>query len=281
MSLFDFKGEPVLNSLLRRLKRGLMPVAPRAMDDRPVFAIGDIHGCDDLLAALLESIAGIARADDRAPLLIFLGDYVDRGPDSRGVIERLARIRAERPDARFLCGNHEETMLRFLTDFDSGLAWTTYGGKETMLSYGVTPPRDKNDLDGWRMAQQALKAAIPESHMRFLWGLEDRVEVGDYLFVHAGVRPDCPLNAQTAHDLRWIREPFLSHGRRLAKIIVHGHTPETEPFSDERRIGVDTWAYHTGVLTAVELDGEGRRFHQVRRNADGVATGPEVAMSEA
>jgi len=84
-------------------------------------------------------------------------------------------------------------MLRFLTDFDSGLAWTTYGGKETMLSYGVTPPRDKNDLDGWRMAQQALKAAIPESHMRFLWGLEDRVEVGDYLFVHAGVRPDCPL----------------------------------------------------------------------------------------
>lgn len=242
-----------------------------AMDDRSVFAVGDIHGCNDLLTALLDAIAEASPPGGRRPLLIFLGDYVDRGPDSKGVIERLSRIRADQPEARFLCGNHEETMLRFLSDFDSGLAWTSYGGRETMLSYGVTPPDDKNDLEGWRRAQQALKAAIPDTHMKFLWSLEDRVEVGDYLFVHAGVRPDRPLDAQTAHDLRWIREPFLSHGRRLAKIIVHGHTPETEPFSDERRIGVDTWAYHTGVLTAVELDGESRRFIQVRREADGAA----------
>ena len=246
-----------------------------------MFAIGDIHGCDDLLSALLETIADEGKASGRAPLLIFLGDYIDRGPDSRGVIERLVRVRAEQPDARFLCGNHEEVMLRFLTDFDSGLAWTTYGGKDTMHSYGVTPPPNKDDLDGWRIAQQALKAAIPESHMRFLWGLEDRVEVGDYQFVHAGVRPDRPLHAQSAHDLRWIREPFLSHGRRLAKTIVHGHTPQTEPFVDACRIGVDTWAYNTGVLTAVELDDDNRRFLQARRGPDGVAAGLAAVTSDA
>ncbi|MBI5939369.1 MAG: serine/threonine protein phosphatase [Caulobacterales bacterium] len=251
------------------------------MDDRAVFAVGDIHGCNDLLTALLDTIAEASPPGGRRPLLIFLGDYVDRGPDSKGVIERLTRIRADQPEARFLCGNHEETMLRFLSDFDSGLAWTSYGGRETMLSYGVTPPRDKDDLEGWRRAQQAFKAAIPDTHLKFLWGLEDRVEVGDYLFAHAGVRPDRPLNAQTAHDLRWIREPFLSHGRRLAKVIVHGHTPETEPFSDERRIGVDTWAYRTGVLTAVELDGESRRFIQARRGGGSIGVADTFAEIDA
>ncbi|MFZ5667859.1 MAG: metallophosphoesterase family protein [Pseudomonadota bacterium] len=270
-----------MSSLFRRLKRGLTPSAPKALDDRPVVAIGDIHGCNDLLSALLDQIFEAGRDGAGPPMLVFLGDYVDRGPDSKGVIERLSQLRAARPDARFLCGNHEETMLRFLSDFDSGLAWTNYGGRETMLSYGVTPPRDRDDLDGWRRAQQALKAAMPETHMRFLWGLEDRVEVGDYLFVHAGVHPDLPLNAQAARDLRWIREPFLSHGRRLAKVIVHGHTPETEPYADERRIGVDTWAYRTGVLTAVELDGEARRFLQARRTGARVEVVRDYAETDA
>lgn len=281
MALEDREDDPVVRTLFRRLTEKLAPRQAFAMDDRRVYAIGDIHGCDDLLASLLRTIDRENEAGGRKPLLVFLGDYVDRGPDSLGVIERLSQIRADQPEARFLCGNHEETMLRFLSDFDSGLAWTSYGGRETMLSYGVTPPQDKNDLEGWRRAQRALKAAIPDTHMKFLWGLEDRVEVGDYLFVHAGVRPDRPLNAQTAHDLRWIREPFLSHGRRLAKIIVHGHTPETEPYSDERRIGVDTWAYHTGVLTAVELDGESRRFIQVRRGGDSVNAAETLAEIDA
>lgn len=261
--------------------RGLTSPAPMALEDRSVFAIGDIHGCHDLLTALLDAIAEATAPGRKRPLLIFLGDYVDRGPNSKSVIERLSEIRASQPEARFLCGNHEEAMLRFLSDFDSGLAWTNYGGRETMLSYGVTPPDDQDDLDGWRVAQQALKVAIPEAHMQFLWGLEDRVEVGDFLFVHAGVRPDRPLDAQSVQDLRWIREPFLSHGRRLEKVIVHGHTPKSDPFSDDRRIGVDTWAYRTGVLTAVELDGESRRFLQARRDREGAVSVAEIAIGAA
>lgn len=277
----DSYGELVLKSALRRLMRGLTATRPMALEDRSVFAIGDIHGCHDLLETLLDAITGATAPGRKRPLLIFLGDYVDRGPDSKVVIERLAKIRTDQPEARFLCGNHEEAMLRFLSDFDSGLAWTNYGGRETMLSYGVTPPQDGDDLDGWRLAHQALKGAIPKTHMQFLWGLEDRVEVGDFLFVHAGVRPDRPLDAQATHDLRWIREPFLSHGKRLAKVIVHGHTPRTEPFSDERRIGVDTWAYKTGVLSAVELDGQGRRFLQARRDEEGAVTVVEMEIGAA
>lgn len=229
-----------------------------------MFAIGDIHGCDDLLAGL---IGGIEEdlAEGETPLVMFLGDYVDRGPDSKGVIERLIQFHKKWPGTRFLCGNHEEAMLRFLSDLEAGLVWSTYGGKATMRSYGVEPPADDKDLDAWTKAHDLLKAAIPESHMRFLWGLEDSIELGDYLFVHAGVRPDKPLNAQIAKDLRWIREPFLSDTRRLDKVIVHGHTPKPEPHIDERRIGVDTWAYSTGVLTAVELDGEARGFVQAAR----------------
>ena len=243
-----------------------------ALEARRVFAIGDIHGCSDLLTGLLGAISQETAADETPPLLVFLGDYVDRGPGSRQVVEQLLELRSQAPDARFLCGNHEEAMLHFLNDLEAGMAWTGYGGKATMQSYGVEPPRDETDLDAWRATHQALKAAIPESHMRFLWGLENMVELGDYLFVHAGVHPDRPLNAQHTKDLRWIREPFLSDSRRLGKVIVHGHTPSADPFADERRIGVDTWAYRTGVLTAIELDAEDRRFIQARREDAGVTT---------
>lgn len=242
-----------------------------ALDNRRVFAIGDIHGCDDLLAALIGEVLGSVEPNEEPPLLVFLGDYVDRGPDSRGVIERLIQLRAQMPNTRFLCGNHEEAMLRFLQDLEGGMVWSTYGGKATMRSYGVEPPADDNDLDAWRVAHDLLVKAVPESHKRFLWGLEDSVELGDYLFVHAGVRPDRPLNAQSTRDLRWIREPFLSDTRRLDKVVVHGHTPAHDPYADDRRIGVDTWAYNSGVLTAVELSGETRGFVQARR-VDGVVT---------
>lgn len=244
-----------------------------ALDDRRVYAVGDIHGCDDLLTGLLEAIFAEAGADDAPPLLIFLGDYVDRGPGSRQVIEQLLSLREKSPDARFLCGNHEEAMLHFLDDLEAGMAWTGYGGKATMRSYGVAAPDDESDLDAWRATHAALQAAIPEAHMRFLWGLEDRIDLGDYLFVHAGVNPHRPLNAQHPKDLRWIREPFLSDHRRLEKVVVHGHTPLTQPHVDDRRIGVDTWAYRTGVLTALELNGAERRFLQARRDERGVVTG--------
>lgn len=245
-----------------------------ALSDRRVFGIGDIHGCDDLLEALLRGIDVITQNDPHPPIIVFLGDYVDRGPASRQVLDRLIGLEAQGRKARFICGNHEEAMLRFLGDVEGGLAWPGYGGRETMASYGVTCPEDEQDLDAWRITQAHLKDAVPLAHMRFLWGLEDKIELGDYLFVHAGLRPEKAIGAQSQRDLRWIREPFLSDPRPFSHVVVHGHTPSSQPYSDERRVGLDTWAYKSGVLTAVELKRERRRFFQARREADGILVGP-------
>lgn len=264
----------LLSSLSRALQRLSWRGAPsdehdygrQALDGRAVFAVGDIHGCLDLLEGLLEGIKVATARDERPPLILFLGDYVDRGPDSRGVIDRLIAVAESYPGARFLCGNHEEAMIRFLADPQGGPAWSTYGGRATLLSYGVRPPGRNADDAAWARAQQKLNARIPPAHLKFLWGLEDSVEVGDYFFAHAGVRPDKSLQSQASRDLRWIREPFLSNDRPLEKMIVHGHTPSLAPHADRARIGVDTWAYKTGVLTALELRGRQRRCLQAVRD---------------
>jgi serine/threonine protein phosphatase 1 len=255
----------------RFLRREARP--PVALPDRRVFAIGDIHGCDHLLGPLIKGIFDTSSRDSQPPMLVFLGDYVDRGPASNGVIDRLVRLRADGHEARFLCGNHEEAMLKFMADVEAGLAWPSYGGKATMASYGVGSPADETDLEGWRRSQAAFKTAVPQEHMRFMWSLEDRVELGDYLFVHAGVRPGKSLSEQKVHDLRWIREPFLSDRGALEKIVVHGHTPDDNPYADSRRIGVDTWAYRTGVLTAAELTEGEPRFLQSRGKPGDVVVG--------
>jgi len=268
------KVKSLMSGLSRELKRLSRKGAPfdqqghdrHALDGRAVFAIGDIHGCLDLLDGLLEGIKVATARDAEPPLIIFLGDYVDRGPDSRGVIDRLIAVAESYRGARFLCGNHEEAMVRFLADPQGGPAWSTYGGRATMLSYGVRPPGRNADDAAWARAQQKLNARIPPAHLKFLWGLEDFVEVGDYFFAHAGVRPDKPLQSQASRDLRWIREPFLSNDQPLEKMIVHGHTPSLKPHADRARIGVDTWAYKTGVLTALELRGRKRRYLVARRD---------------
>jgi serine/threonine protein phosphatase 1 len=268
------KVKSLMSGLSRELKRLSRKGAPsdqqdhdrHALDGRAVFAIGDIHGCLDLLDGLLEGIKVATARDAEPPLIIFLGDYVDRGPGSRGVIDRLIAVAESYRGARFLCGNHEEAMVRFLADPQGGPAWSTYGGRATMLSYGVRPPGRNADDAAWARAQQKLNARIPPAHLKFLWGLEDFVEVGDYFFAHAGVRPDKPLQSQASRDLRWIREPFLSNDQPLEKMIVHGHTPSLRPHADRARIGVDTWAYKTGVLTALELRGRQRRYLVARRD---------------
>lgn len=264
-----------------RLIRRRAPRPPVALEGRRVFAIGDIHGCDDLLQSLIDTLIDHSRSDPEPPLFVFLGDYVDRGPATRQVIERLIRLTEGGHRARFLCGNHEEAMLKFLTDVESGLAWPGYGGVATLRSYGVTPPKDETSLDGWRKAQKQFKDALPASHRRFFWSLEDSVVLGDYVFVHAGVDPDMPLARQAVRDLRWMREPFLSDTRRLEKVVVHGHTPTSHPHRDHRRIGVDSWAYKNGVLTAVELSGENQSFWQARRGPDGIACAPHQGDEEA
>jgi len=259
-----------LKKFLNELRDRLAPDADRrpprelstSLGSRRVFAIGDIHGRLDLLQILLDLIGDRCKADAEEPILIFLGDYVDRGPQSAQVLDRLIALHGEGRRTRFIGGNHEEAMGRFLDSPLEGLAWLDYGGRETVASYGLSAPDKDADSAEWLDFHKAFSRAVPKAHRRFLWGLEDAVELGDYLFVHAGVDPDRPLQSQSPHDLRWIRGKFLRNTRPLGKLIVHGHTPSNAPYADDVRLGIDTWAYKSGVLTAVELTGSARTFHQ-------------------
>jgi serine/threonine protein phosphatase 1 len=225
----------------------------------PVYAIGDVHGRRDLLFALINKIH--VHAAGRKAEIIFLGDYIDRGPHSAGVIDLLLESpRLARFETLFLKGNHEATLLEFLDDPGVGPSWAQFGGLETLMSYGVRPPALKSDAEAWAKASKELNRALPDAHRRFLSSLELQVTRGDYLFVHAGVDPEKALEEQTERDLLWIREEFLDNSRRLKKMIVHGHSPDPTPYLDRRRIGVDTGAYQTGILTAVFIDANGTEF---------------------
>lgn len=223
---------------------------------RRVYAVGDIHGRLDLLDDLLAQVeADDARRGPAETTIIFLGDLVDRGPESAGVVERL-RLLAERDGRlRFLAGNHEEIFLEALRGDGKALKlFCRIGGRETVLSYGV----DEAGYDAMDYEQlaEALDRLVPERHREFLARFEDAIELGDYLFVHAGVRPDRPLDDQRTADLRWIRDTFLHHRGRLGKRVVHGHTICDEVEFRPHRIGIDTGAYLTGRLTALGLEGE-------------------------
>ena len=232
-----------------------------------IYAVGDVHGQSDLLAKLLKQISDdVAKAPvGTLTMLVMLGDYIDRGLGSREVIEILSKLSGFPTRLRFLKGNHEQAMLAFLDDAAAGPVWIRHGGGETLASYGVKPPAPDAPDDIWEAARSALLDAIPAHHMRFLNELELSVLIEPYLFVHAGVDPDKPLEAQNEQDLLWIRDKFLHSSRQLEYIVVHGHTPEHTPFRDERRIGIDTGAYITGVLTAVRLEADTAHFMQVRR----------------
>ncbi len=223
---------------------------------RLVYAVGDIHGRLDLLRRLIADIianAAMAGTDGR-PVVVFLGDYVDRGPDSRGVIDQLLQLtKASGFEIHSLMGNHEQAMLWFLDDPKAGRGWVMHGGAETLASYGVTAPSPQASDDDWEAARLALRAALPTDHLTFLLSLELYLEIGDYLFVHAGIKPGVPLHKQAEKDLLWIRDDFLNASYTGDKVVVHGHTPAPEPVFYAGRIGVDTGAYATGLLCAVRL----------------------------
>jgi serine/threonine protein phosphatase 1 len=231
-----------------------------------IYAVGDVHGRLDLLDPLLEQIGeeALTAGDHRPkPVLVFVGDYIDRGAASKGVIDRVIAVQRERAfEVRALKGNHEEALLAFLEDANFGPTWCENGGTQTLASYGVTPPILRKDSDGWVKARDAFEQALPAEHVGFLAGLELSVVYGDYVFVHAGLRPGVPLGAQQERDLLWIRQEFLTAQRPFEKIVVHGHTPADEPFMGAHRIGIDTGAYATGLLTAVRLEGDDRRLIQ-------------------
>lgn len=218
-----------------------------------IYAIGDIHGCREALEALHQRIADdAATRAARFVHLVYLGDYVDRGPDSRGVIDALLAPPPV-PGAQQTCllGNHEAAMLAFLADPEQAAPWLEHGGLETLASYGV---RVQSPGPGWRQdLALALRQRLPATHLAFLRGLRRRVEIGDYAFVHAGIRPGLPLDAQDPDDLLWIREPFLSSRHRHEKVIVHGHTPGDHVVFAGNRIGVDTGAYLGGGLSCAVL----------------------------
>ncbi|WP_235075854.1 metallophosphoesterase [Asticcacaulis sp. AC460] len=232
------------------------------------YAIGDIHGYDALFERLLERIRIDAELIGEKPRVILLGDYIDRGPASRQVLDRVQRLRtAAWCDAVVIKGNHEEQLLKFLADPMTGETWRIWGGAATMASYGVTMPYMANDPVVWANVRDRFAEAFDPGHLEMLRELPVSFLDGDYLFVHAGVDPDRPLEEQGAETFMYIRGRFQAAEKACDYVVVHGHTPE-EPVTDLRwRIGVDSGVYKVGILTAVRLRGEERKLFQVR--ADG------------
>lgn len=240
-----------------------------------IYAIGDIHGRADCLDRLLGRIDDDHAARGPAKLtLIFLGDLVDRGPDSAAVVARVKAL-CESGVARCLRGNHEEVFVQAANGEPRGArALIAIGGLPTLLSYGIS----KEDAEFGSFADLAalLKQRIPADHIEFITrGCEDMISIGDYLFVHAGVRPGIAINAQKLQDLRWIREDFLSSARDHGAMIVHGHTVTDEVEQRANRIGIDTGAFQTGVLSAIGLEGSTRWVIDTRDYAAAIACGKD------
>ena len=249
--------------VLKLFKRALEPDPPPAAvpDGVRVYAIGDIHGRLDLLDALLFRID----ADDRARAgaarseIIFLGDLIDRGPDSAGVVARALELKASGRPVRFLMGNHEEVFLKAVKGSREALRFLVkIGGRATILSYGVTS--DEYDVLDFDELATVLEQRVPASHVDFIAGFEEQIRVGDYLFVHAGIRPRVPFEAQTGGDLRWIRGDFLDFRGSHGAIVVHGHTITDDVEERANRIGIDTGAFASGKLTALALEGTSRWY---------------------
>lgn len=248
--------------VLKLLRRAIEPAARATSvpDGVRVYAIGDIHGRLDLLDQLLARID----ADDQArggarSEIIFLGDLIDRGPQSSGVVQRALEIAKSGRPARFLMGNHEEVFLKTLAGSLEALRFfIKIGGRATILSYGI----DEADYDAmdFDALLPVLIDHVPQAHIDFLRSFEDRIAIGDYQFVHAGVRPRVPLEEQTGGDLRWIRSEFLDYRGDHGAVIVHGHTITDDVEEKPNRIGIDTGAFATGRLTAIGLEG-GERWY--------------------
>ena len=235
------------------------------------YAVGDCHGCLDALRGLREAIvADSTRADAQGPraqrrVVVYLGDYIDRGPESRGVIDLLIDEPLAGFESVHLQGNHEAFMGGFLDGKDVASAWIMNGGGETLRSYGLDVAALNGPWPGGDSAalRTALAAAVPEAHRAFLDGLALSHIEGDYFFAHAGIRPGVPLERQGEDDLMWIREPFLGSTADHGKVVVHGHSVTREPEMLANRIGIDTGAFYGGKLTALVLEGDRRRFLQV------------------
>ncbi len=231
------------------------------------YVLGDIHGRLDLLEALK---AAVEEDDDAGSpcmaTVVFLGDLVDRGPDSKGVV-KLARDWGTQRKVRYLAGNHEEMFLQSFEDKEVLRHFLKHGGRETVLSYGI----DRKAYNKMKMGelQHAMEEAVPKKHRDFLESFEDLIVAGDYVFVHAGINPKHPIDQQKKSDLRWIRDRFLRHEEPFSHVVVHGHTIFEDVEHRDHRIGIDTGAFRTGRLTALVLEGSDRRLIQAIAGDDG------------
>lgn len=233
-------------------RKGLPPAA--APPGKRLYAIGDVHGCLEHLNELMDLIRREeGRRAKARTYYVFLGDLIDRGPDSAGVVEAVYRFCAEQTGRLLLRGNHEEMFLKaYHGDLSVLGPWLSYGGREALLSYGIS--EDILQAGNPEQIHLAMRKRIPANHISFLEGALDCVEFGDYFLVHAGIDPALPLARQTRESFFWMREPFLSYRKPLEKVVVHGHTIESEVTRQPHRIGVDTGAYAGGALSAVCLE---------------------------
>ena len=227
-----------------------------------IYAIGDIHGRADLLVQLHRQILDDAA---NAPVgtkktIVYLGDYVDRGLDSKGVIDRFLTTPLADFETIHLKGNHEDVLLCFLEDISIGPDWFAIGGDATVLSYGVRIPAGLSSAQRFEYVWKDFRARIPPEHVSFLSGLQLMHQIGDYVFVHAGIKPGVPLEQQSPNDLIWIRGEFLRSKQDHEKVVIHGHRPTERPDIQNHRIGIDTGAFATNVLTCIVLEGATQRF---------------------
>ncbi|MDR7145211.1 metallophosphoesterase family protein [Rhizobium sp. BE258] len=216
-----------------------------------IYAIGDVHGCLDLLEQAEAAVEADVGRSGVAGLVVLLGDYVDRGAQSAKVLNYLSG--PARPGTRrlALCGNHDDMFLKFLQDPRRHKIWLEMGGRETLMSYGIASVHSEARITV--EAEAELRLRVPQEHRDFLAAMPVCARIGPYLFAHAGVRPGVPLEEQSDEDLMWIREPFISRGPQLPYLLVHGHTPFKSPSIGPSRIGIDTGAYVSGRLTVLKI----------------------------
>lgn len=246
------------------------PPRPAVPPGERVYAIGDIHGRLDLFEELIRAIEDddAERPATGRTTVVLLGDLVDRGPDSAAVVARAREWQAQRA-VRILAGNHEQMFLESFESTDILRHFLKHGGRETVFSYGLSPDEfGELDLDAVR---QRMDELVPARDRTFIAGFEPHVVIGDYLFVHAGIRPQVPLEEQQRRDLLWIREPFLGFADAHPYFVVHGHTINETIDQQHNRIGIDTGAFRSGILTAIVLEGDRRRFIQAVEDSGAIA----------
>lgn len=261
-----FRGRPAANAL------------PSVPPGQRVYAVGDIHGRADLFTALIAAI----EADDHArpaaqTTIVLLGDLIDRGPDSARVLAIAQQLQRRRA-VRILCGNHEDMLLISLSDLDTLRPYLRHGGRETVLSFGIDT--DCYDTATYAELQALMVSQISAATIEFIRSFEEQVRIGDYLFVHAGINPAIPIDAQHRSVLLWVREPFLSHDGDLGVVVVHGHTIADAVEVRRHRIGIDTGAYCTGNLTAIGLEGSARWLIEASDRSGSITTTKPCSLEE-